>query len=648
MSFLSDLFTTGARRDLSGPLGKFVVKPYAALVSLGIVYVTTIEIVPIFAMTIVVLGLMLALTFVSTSGRAGSSRIKMPAHDIVLALLALVASGYFWFQNERVVTRITLLDELTVADVMAGSALLLLTLEATRRTAGLGLALVVLAFLGYNLWGDMLPGVLGHGVIDYNHFLDILVFTTDGLFGVPIRVALTYVFLFGLFGTFLSRAGGGDFFFDVAAALSGKSPGGPAKIAVISSGLYGTISGSPTADVVTTGSITVPMMKRLGYSGTLAGGIEVAASTGGGILPPVMGSAAFIMMDFTGIPYQEIAVAAIVPAMLYYFCIYLQVHLRSLKLGLRGLDEDQIPILGKTLKAGWQFIVPLIALVIALLLKYSPNYVAVFGTLALIGVVMLKKETRLTFKATYEILAEATMRVVPVVAACAAAGLVVGGLSMTGLGAKTTELVFLLAGSNMLASLLIAAAITILLGMGMPTPSVYILAAVLVAPALVHLGVSVLAANLFLVYFACLSALTPPVAVAAFAVAPIADANPLGVAAAAVRIALTAFVVPFAFVYSNELLLAGDGWRIVLSCIAAVVAVWCLCTAAEGYCRRDIRWGLRVLFAAAGIGLLAPSLSVRAGAFVVVVVALLLAFRPQPSQTSTRLPKSELGSGWRE
>lgn len=634
MSFLSDLFTTGARRDLHGLLGKFVVKPYAALVCLGIVYVTTIEIVPIFAMTIVVLGLMLALTFVSTSGRAGSSRTDMPAHDIALALLALVASGYFWFYNERVVTRITLLDELTGADVMAGSALLLLTLEATRRTAGLGLALVVVAFLGYNLWGDMLPGVLGHGVIDYSHFLDILVFTTDGLFGVPIRVALTYVFLFGLFGTFLSRAGGGDFFFDVAAALSGRSPGGPAKIAVISSGLYGTISGSPTADVVTTGSITVPMMKRLGYSGTLAGGIEVAASTGGGILPPVMGSAAFIMMDFTGIPYQEIAVAAIVPALLYYFCIYLQVHLRSLKLGLRGLDEDQIPKLGKTLKAGWQFIVPLIALVVALLLKYSPNYVAVFGTLALIGVVMLKKETRLTFKATYEILAEATMRVVPVVAACAAAGLVVGGLSMTGLGAKTTELVFLLAGSNMLASLLIAAAITILLGMGMPTPSVYILAAVLVAPALVHLGVSVLAANLFLVYFACLSALTPPVAVAAFAVAPIADANPLGVAAAAVRIAITAFVVPFAFVYSNELLLAGEGWRIVLSCIAAVVAVWCLCTAAEGYCRRDIRWGLRVLFAVAGIGLLAPSLSVRAGAFAFVAVPMLLVLRPQRSRTS--------------
>lgn len=627
MSFLPDLFSTGVRRDPSGLLGRFLFKPYAALVCLGIVYVTTVQIVPIFAMTVVVLGLMLALTFLSTGARAGSSRTKVPVLDIALALLALAASGYFWYFNERIVTRITLLDELSAADLVAGSALLLLTLEATRRTAGLGLTLVVWVFLAYNLWGDALPGVLGHGVIDYRHFLDIMVFTTDGVFGVPIRVALTYVFLFGLFGTFLSRTGGGDFFFDAAAAVSGKSPGGPAKIAVVSSGLYGTISGSPTADVVTTGSVTIPMMKRLGYSGALAAGIEVAASTGGGILPPVMGSAAFIMVEFTGIPYHEIAVAAIIPAILYYMCVYLQVHLRSLKLGLRGLDDSQIPRLGDTLKRGGVFVVPLIALVVALLLNYSPNYVAAFGTLALIAAAMVKKETRLTLKAIYEILAESTMRVVPVVAACAAAGMVVAGLSMTGLGAKVTELIFLLAGSDMLVSLVVAAVITIVLGMGMPTPSVYILAAVLVAPALTKLGVSVMAANLFLVYFASLSAMTPPVAVAAFAAAPLADANPLRIAVAAVRIALTAFVVPFAFVYSNELLLVGEAWRIALGCIAAVVAVWCLCVAAEGYLRGGVSWAGRCLFGVAGIGLLAPSYVVRAAAAVLVVVAVLWVLR---------------------
>lgn len=631
MSFALDFFSTGARRDPRGALGGCIIKPFAALVCLGIVYVTTIQIVPIFAMTVVVLGLMLALTFVCTGARPGSSRNRVPAHDIALALLALATSAYFWYHNERVITRITLLDELTGTDVLAGSALLLLTLEATRRTAGLGLTLVVLAFLGYNLWGDALPGAFGHGLIDYDHFLDIMVFTSDGVFGVPIRVALTYVFLFGLFGTFLSRAGGGDFFFDAAAAVSGRSPGGPAKIAVVSSGLYGTISGSPTSDVVTTGSINIPMMKRLGYPGALAGGVEVAASTGGGILPPVMGSAAFIMVEFTGIPYQEIALAAIVPAILYYLCLYSQLHLRSIKLGLRGLEESRIPKLGETLKRGGLFMVPLIALVIALLLGYSPNYVAAFGTLAIMAVAMVKKETRLTVRSLYEILAEATLRVVPVVAACAAAGMVVGGLSMTGLGAKVTELVLLVAGSDMLVSLLLAAVITLVLGMGMPTPSVYILAAVLVAPALIKLGVPVLPANLFLVYFASLSAMTPPVAVAAFAAAPIADANPLSVAMAAVRIGLTAFLVPFAFVYSNELLLMGDVWQIALACLAALVAVGCLCLAVEGYWRREIGWGVRCAFAVAGISLFAPSIAVRAGAAVLVVLALVFLLRsPKP------------------
>ena len=474
-----------------------------------------------------------------------------------------------------------------------------------------------------------MPGVLGHGVIDYQHFLDVLAFTTDGIFGAPIRVALTYVFLFGLFGTFLSRTGGGDFFFDVASAVSGKSPGGPAKIAVVSSGLYGTISGSPTADVVTTGSITIPMMKKLGYPAAVAGGIEVAASTGGSILPPVMGSAAFIMAEFTGIRYAEIAVAAIVPAFLYYFCVYLQVHLRSVKLGITGLQD--VPGFLDTMRRGGMFLVPLLALVIALLIGYSPNFVAVFGTLAVIAVAMLKRETRLGLKSLYEILAESTLRVVPVVAACAAAGLVVGGLSMTGLGAKVTELIFILAGADVFLSLVVAAIITLLLGMGMPTPSVYILAAVLVAPALTQLGVSLMAAHLFLVYYASLSAMTPPIAVAAFAAAPIALANPLAIGLAAVRITITAFVVPFAFVYNNGILLSGSAWHVALACIVVTAAVGCLCLAAEGYWKHPIGTAGRLLLLFAGVGLMAPSLALQGGAGVVAVVTLMALQRRQGS-----------------
>ncbi len=645
IGWLSNIMTTGPRRNLDGRLG-LVVKPLGAMIAAGIVYTTTIEIVDLFAMTIVFLGLMLAMVFLSTGATARSVRNHLPVGDMLLAVASVAISAYFLYHNQRIITRITLLDELTVWDMLSGTGLLLITLDATRRTVGAGITGVVLVFLAYNLWGNHLGGILGHGVIDYRHFLDIMVFTTDGIFGVPVRVALTYVFLFGLFGTFLSRTGGGDFFFDVAAALSGRSPGGAAKIAVTSSGLYGTISGSPTADVVTTGSITIPMMKRLGYSGALAGGIEVAACTGGSILPPVMGSAAFIMAEFTGIRYVEIAMAALVPALLYYACIYLQIHLRSLKLGLKGLAESQIPDLAATLKRGGLFAVPLLALIAALLLGYSPVYVAVAGTLALIGVAMLKAHTRISPRAVYEILAETTLRVVPVVAACAAAGMVVAGLSMTGFGAKVVGLILLIAGDHLLPALVVAAFITILLGMGMPTPSVYILAAVLIAPALTRLGASPLAANLFLVYFASLSAMTPPVAVASFAAAPIADANPVAISLNAVRIAMTAFVVPFSFVFSGDLLLSGSGWSVISGCLAAAAGVVFLCLGAEGYWRRTIGPGARLSLVVAGLGLLAPSAGVRTGALLLGMIVLVALLRAERGRGWTDVPRrSQEGGG---
>lgn len=626
---VSKLFTAGARRDPAGWAGRLM-KPFAALIALGIVWVTTVQIVQIYAMTIVFLGLMLGLVFLTTGATAQSSRDRVPVWDLLLAAASIGISAYFWYYNERIITRITLFDELRAGDIVCGSGLMLLTLEATRRTVGPGLTAIVLVFLAYNLWGDLLPGLLGHGAIGYLHFLDILVFTTDGIFGAPIRVALTYVFLFGLFGTFLSRTGGGDFFFDAASALSGKSPGGPAKIAVASSGLYGTISGSPTADVVTTGSITIPMMKKLGYPAAVAGGIEVAASTGGSILPPVMGSAAFIMADFTGIPYVEIAVAAIVPAFLYYFCVYLQVHFYSLKRGISGLKD--VPAFGATLRRGGMFLIPLIALVVALLMGYSPNFVAAFGTLAVIVVAMSRRETRFGLRACYEILAEATLRVVPVVAACAAAGLVVGGLSMTGLGAKVTELIFVIAGADLFLSLVVAAVITLVLGMGMPTPSVYILAAVLVAPALTQLGVSLIAAHLFLVYYSSLSAMTPPIAVAAFAAAPIALANPFAVGLAAVRMSLIGFVVPFAFVYNSGLLLAASPLQDAMACATVLLAVACLCLAVEGFWKRPLSHVHRLCFLSAGVGLMVPSHHVQLASGIVAASGALAMLRGSSRQ----------------
>jgi TRAP transporter 4TM/12TM fusion protein len=342
-----------------------------------------------------------------------------------------------------------------------------------------------------------------------------------------------------------------------------------------------------------------------------------------------MGSAAFLTAEFTAIAYQAIVVAAIVPALLYYFSVYLQVHLRSMKVGLCGVDPKTIPPLRETLRQGGIFAVPLVVLAGALIAGYSPQYVATLATVSVVAVAMLRRSTRLRLRDFYDVLADTTLRVAPAVGACAAAGLVVGGITMTGLAGKFTDLIFLLAGSHTLPSLAIAALILILLGMGMPVPSVYVLGAVLIAPALVKLGLSLMAAHMFIVYFSAVSALTPPVAVAAFAAAPIAQANPLGIGMTAVRFSIVAFLVPFAFAYSGELLLHGAPMAIGLRIAAAVLAVVSLAMALEGFCRRSLRLGL----AACAIALFADSWQVQAIAAVFAIRCIVVSARRSGSST---------------
>ncbi|MGB7084567.1 MAG: TRAP transporter fused permease subunit [Phormidesmis sp.] len=607
MDLLNSLMSLGRRRRLEGRL-RFAVRCMAALIAIAVVCANSIWQLDMLSLTIGFLGSMLVLVFL-TVGSGPKSHLSWPSPiDFTLAAIALATGVYFWLENERIIARITLLDPLTVLDVVFGTALLVLTVEAMRRSVGLGLTLIVLFFMAYNLGGHWLGGIFSHGFISYEHFLDITVFTSDGLFGVALRVAATYAFLFVMFGTILNRTGGTDFFFDLASAVSGRSPGGPAKIAVISSALYGMLSGSPTSDVVTTGSVTIPIMKRLGYQPELAAGVEVAASTGGSLLPPVMGSAAFIMAEYTGIEYRQIAIAAVIPALLYYLCVFSQVHLYSLKSGLRGLKSSEIPRVGATIRSGGLFLVPLGVITVALFWGYSPNYVAIFGMLSVLAVATLRPSTRLGPLALLDCLAEATLHMIPVAAACAAAGLVIGGISMTGLAGKFADLVFLVSGGQPFISVMVAAMLTILLGMGMPTPSAYILAAVLIAPTLTGLGIAVLPANLFLLYFAVLSAMTPPVAVAAFAASAIADSNPLQTGVVAVRLAATAFVVPFGFIYRPDFLLFGSGgFEIALSCLSAAVGVVLMAIAIEGYLQQPLPPLPRLLVGIAGIGLIVPS-----------------------------------------
>lgn len=603
MSFVALAFDTGVRRRPEGALG-LAVKFYAAAVATWVIYAAGFSRGDALTLTITFVALMLVLTFLLITPRAGSDPKRIGIAEWLLAAVALACGVYFVSQSDEIAQRITLLDPLSDMDMIAGSAIVLLALEATRRTVGLGLLAIVLAFIAYNLFGDALPGSFSHGEITLSHFLDIMVFTTDGLFGVPVRVAATYAFLFVIFGTLLAKTGGADFFFNFAAALTGRTRGGPAKIAVISSGLYGTISGSPTSDVVTTGAITIPMMKRLGYRPEFAGAVEVAASTGGSLVPPVMGAAAFIMAEYTGIDYIDIALAAIIPALLYYLPIYLQVHLRASKMGLQGLDPDKIPPLGATMRTGGLFIVPLIVITWALVNGYTPTYAAIYGSATALVVSMLRPDTRLTPAGLLDVLADSCVKMVAVTGACAAAGLVIGGITMTGLASKFGALVFLISGESLLISLIVAAALTILLGLGMPTPSAFILAAVLIAPVLKTLQVDLMAGHLFLLYFAVMSALTPPVAVAAYAASAIADAPPLKIAAAAVSIAVGAFVVPFAFIYDRALILQASVQATAAAFALTAAGLILIVCAQEGYINRRIGAPARLALAACGLFLI--------------------------------------------
>lgn len=663
---LGSLFAVGARRKPAGILFWLLTVPAFGLGG-WVIYAAAFDIIQPWTLAVVFICGMMALAFLVVAATPHPRHALPTIPDWILCAVSVATGIYFTIHAGAIEQRIVLMDELGLWHIVFGTALFLLTLEITRRTTGMGLMLVVLIFVAYNLFGHLLGGVLQHGYISFSHFIEITVFTTDGILGLPIRVAATYAFLFVLFGTVLMAVGGGDFFFNFASAISGRRAGGPAKVAVVSSGLYGMVSGSPTSDVVTTGSITIPIMKRLGYGGTLAGAVEVSASTGGSLLPPVMGSAAFLMAEYTGIDYAEIAIAALVPALLYYLAVYAQVHFRSLKLGLKPLDSDQIPKMAPTLKDGGMFLVPLIVLTVVLLMGFTPTRVAVIGTAAILVVAILRIQTaaegwgspkaiaittwrfipliiliaglvveyplqwlalavtvasfvvslsrtlagrqkQTGLVAGYRVIAETSFRMIPVAGACAAAGLVIGGITMTGLAAKFAHVVYGMTDAQVFPALLVAAGLTIILGLGMPTPSAYILAAMLMGPLMKQLGVPDLGGHMFLLYFAVMSAITPPVAVAAYAASSIAEANPLSIAGLAVKFALAAFIVPFAFVYQSGLLLQGDLVGIAVPIVTTVIGVIAIALAMEGYLRGPIAAWARLLIFAAGLCLITDHL----------------------------------------
>lgn len=559
--------------------------------------------------------------FLTISWRQQTDRIT--GFDWLLAVMSLAAGVWLITQTGRYTEWISGIDEFTRTDLLVSLGYLALTLELLRRSVGAGLSLVLYALVAYLLLGHLLPGTFSHRQFLLVEFAEEMIISVNGgLFGVPLQVAASYAFLFILFGKLLEASGGGQFFFDLAAALAGRREGGVAKVAVVSSGLFGTISGSPAADVMTTGSITIPMMKRLGYGGLFAAAVESVASTGGSLLPPVMGAAVFLMVEFSAVAYADIAWSAVGIGLFYYVSVYLQVHWRSRRLGLVGMAETEIPAVGQTLAEGWHHLLALLVLVGLLIAGFSPAFVAAGAVLMLLTTSALGN-LPITPARIVKVCVEACSAMAPLVAAVAAAGLVIGCLNISGLAGKLATLIFTITGGLQFPSLLMAMFITLILGMGMPVVAAYALVATLVAPVLLELGLPMLQAHLFLVYFSVLSAITPPVAIACFVASSIAEENPMSVAWQAVKMALVAFAIPFLFVYQPALLLQGEWVEIALAFASTLLGIWLLSLVVEGYGQRLLSRSERIMLLMAAVIVLLPGQLLSAAGCIVWVLVML-------------------------
>ena len=579
----------------------------------------------------VFLGAILCLAFLHRTG--GPTR---PTHLTLSACLlagaSLVCCGYLIFEQGRLRDRLPVLDPLTTLDIAVAIVLVLLVLEATRRCIGMTLVLLVSSFLLYGFLGDRLEGAFYHRGMSLEQILDHLIYTTEGVFGPALEVAALLVFVFVIFGALFDRFGGGEFFYQLAQSLVGNQTGGSAKVAVLSSALYGSVSGSPTADVVTTGSFTIPLMIKTGFSRVRASAVEAAASTGGSLLPPVMGSAAFLMSDFTGIAYSEIVIAAILPAFFYFFCVYMSVNHYALKHQLDMPTGQKLPALGSVLRKHWLHLIPLITIAWAVLSLNRPAFAGALACLAVVPVMLsTTRPLRDLPKQMFGALIEGVERVVIVGVACAVAGLVIGTLSMTDLTGKISSAMFAMASGSYALTVGTAMLVTIVLGMGMPVPAVYALAAVLAAPALVSLGAEVLSAHLFIVYFAAVSAITPPVAVAAFAAASISGANPMSIGLNACRIGIVAFIIPLIFLGTPELLLQGTATANILNFITTLIACWALSGVTEGYLMGSLKPVMRIALALLTLLILATDGWLSAVGSLAILGLLFFQWRSQPS-----------------
>jgi TRAP transporter 4TM/12TM fusion protein len=532
-----------------------------------------------------------------------SDRTKLAYIDVILAALAVITSMYWVYQFDTLIQRI---GNYTTFDYVNGGIVILLVLEATRRVVGIPIVAIASLFVLYALFGNFLGGFFVHRGYDLDRVIGQMYFTTEGIFGTPLQVSAKYIFLFLLFGAFLERTGVGAYFNELSLAVAGRRVGGPAKVAVFSSALQGTISGSSVANVVTSGSFTIPMMKRMGYKKEFAGAVEAAASTGGQIMPPIMGAAAFLMAEFTGIDYWSIALAAAIPAVLYFAGIWIMVHFEARRLGLRGLTREEMPDRWDVLKRSY-LLAPIIVIIAALMIGASPIRAALYGIASSIIVSFFRPDTRLSFAAFILTLRNGARSALGVVAATATAGMIVGTVTLTGLGLKFANGLIDLSGGILLLTLFLTMISSILLGMGTPTTANYIITSTIAAPALIQLDVPVLAAHMFTFYFGIVADITPPVALAAFAASGISGGGAMRTGIHSSRLAIAAFIIPYVFVMSPELLMIDSAWYETLFVAGTATAgMFGVSAGLIGFWLRPMMGWERLWSAAAGLLLIIP------------------------------------------
>jgi len=598
-------------RKYIGVFGKIVVL-LAVIWTIFQLYMSSIGVMDAVKFRAWHLGFLLLFSFIfypATKKSVGNRKLPTIL-DILCIILSAFVIFYFLFTYDTFVRDRA--GENTTFDIYVGTLALILLFEASRRVVGIGLTLIALFFLTYNFFGAYIPGILGHYGFSIERVVNLMYWGGQGIFGTALGVSATYIFVFVMFGAFLKNSGFSDFINDLALTIAGRTAGGPAKVAVFASALMATVSGSAVSNVVTTGTVTIPMMKKAGYSKKFAGAVESVASTGGLIAPPVMGAAAFIMAEYLGVSYSVVLLAAIIPAILYYLTLFMIVHFEAKKMGLSGISKENIPNAKKVLKEGGHLFIPLVILLVMLFGGFSPLYAAIISLISVVPTAAIRKSTRMSFSVVMDSIVEGAKGAISVGIACAVVGIVIATITLTSVGLIIGNNVLEFAGQSVLLAALLTALISIVLGMGVPATAAYIIVATISVPILTQLGVAPIAAHMFAFYFAALSSITPPVALAAYAAAGIAGESPNKVALESVRLGIIGFIVPFFFIFNPTLLLIGGTVvEYIYAGVTAIIGGVVLAAGLKGYMIRRTFIIERLLLLIAGISLIDTKLVIN-------------------------------------